>query len=237
MVATWAAAASLPVSLAENNPGATEAIVTEPETLPEGVPIITCAGPLWTVDGIIALNCVGLTKNRGNAVLTPALSTMVAPTLLKLVGRGTEVADAVPLARLVPYMLTIDPGATGAVPLAADTIARPAAAAFPAAIMVKRKTASENRIARSFEIALAESGGTFNAVVLRRTGYAVEAQEKPIHLPQIPTVDHNRIESTAAALPHTGPTRSGSASATLRMTVNVKSMASSSEIIFTQNAS
>jgi hypothetical protein len=67
--------------------------------------------------------------------------------------------------------------------------------------------------------------------------FATPHHENPIHLPQTPTVDHNSIEIKAAALPHTGPTRAGSANATLRITVKVKIIASSSELIFTQNAS
>jgi len=78
-----------------------------------------------------------------------------------------------------------------------------------------------------------ESGGALQRSSISRLS---RIHEKPIHLPQIPTADHSRIEITAATLPHSGPTRPGSASATLRIAVNVKSIASRSEIIFTQNA-
>jgi len=49
----------------------------------------------------------------------PVAVTHVPPSVY---GSGTDVAEVAGKARLLPQMLLIDPGATGAKPLAAETV-------------------------------------------------------------------------------------------------------------------
>ena len=64
------------------------------------------------------LICVGLTYNRGTCL--PATPTLMPPSVI---GSGLSVAVAVALARLLPKIVCIEPGAAPAVKLAAFTTA------------------------------------------------------------------------------------------------------------------
>src|SRR5260370_15496584 len=62
------------------------------------------------------------------------------------------------------------------------------------------------------------------------------SQENPIHRPPIPTPDHSVTETKATSLLQRGRIRASSAVATLRRTVNVKTIARNRDVILTQNA-
>lgn len=60
--------------------------------------------------------------------------------------------------------------------------------------------------------------------------------ENPIHRPLQPTPDHNVSETSPTNLRESGETVPSPAPTTPRRTVKVKTMASRSEVIFTENA-
>jgi hypothetical protein len=62
------------------------------------------------------------------------------------------------------------------------------------------------------------------------------AQEKPIHLPPQPTRDQSAIDVRATALHDAGEKWPSGANDTERRIVNVKTTASTSAVIFVQNA-
>ena len=88
-------------------PGETEATVTVWASL-TSLPRFTCTdtSPGSTSKGTCALICPSETENRGEAV--PLKVTLVSS---KVVGRGTLSADRIAVAKFVPKMETIAPGA------------------------------------------------------------------------------------------------------------------------------
>jgi hypothetical protein len=69
-------------------------------------------------------------KYRGAALRTEALSTISTETPARVVGSSADEAEAVALERFVPKPAAIDPGASGAVYDAADTLVNGPGCAF-----------------------------------------------------------------------------------------------------------